>query len=349
MGSLLQFTENGIYCPQGDFYIDPWKRVSRAVITHAHSDHARWGMGAYLSHPLSEPIMRLRLGQDIALETAAYGEEKWVNGVQISLHPAGHIPGSAQVRVEYKGEVWVVSGDYKTENDGISTPFEPVRCHTFISESTFGLPIYAWPAQQEIMNEVGSWWAKNAEAGKCSLLIGYALGKAQRLLENLPEGPGPVYVHGAIYQVQEAFRAHGLDLRPYPWLTREVKKDELRKALVVAPPNAIGSVWSRRLEPLSLGIASGWMNLRGARRRRAADRGFVLSDHADWQGLNTAIRATGAEQVFVTHGYTDVFSRWLNEQGIRSGIVETRFEGELGEINEQQGGQEPMEKEWEEA
>ncbi len=337
--SLLTFTDRGIYCPQADVYIDPWKRVEKAVITHAHSDHARWGMGAYLSHYYSAPILRQRLGQDIRLQTVGYGETRTVNGVHISLHPAGHIPGSAQVRLEYQGEIWVVSGDYKVVADGISTPFEPVRCHTFITESTFGLPVYRWQPQEEVIGEIHDWWQANAEAGKASLLIGYALGKAQRLLQYLRDDIGPVYVHGAIALVQDALRSHGVPLRAVTQVTPDIPKEAYRKSLIVAPPNAIGSAWTRKFGAQSLGMASGWMSIRGARRRRAADRGFVLSDHADWDELNQAVEATGASQVFVTHGYSDLFARWLREKGLDAGVVETQFEGELSEINE--SGAEP--------
>jgi putative mRNA 3-end processing factor len=331
---LLEFTPQGIWCPQADVYIDPWRPVDRAIITHAHSDHARWGMKHYLAQHDSIPILRQRLGEHISVQAAGYGEAFTLNGVRISLHPAGHVPGSAQVRLERGGEVWVVSGDYKLEDDGLSAPFEAVRCQHFITESTFGLPVYHWQPQAAVIAEVQQWWAQNAALGVCSLLIGYALGKSQRMIQALGEGPGPVFTHGAIEAVNRSFRAAGIAIRPTEPLTREVSRADLRQSLVIAPPNAIGSPWARKLEPYSLGIASGWMALRGARRRRAADRGFILSDHADWAELNRAVAATGAEQVYVTHGYTEIFARWLREQGLDARTVETQFEGELAEINE---------------
>ncbi|MFK7921565.1 MAG: ligase-associated DNA damage response exonuclease [Bacteroidia bacterium] len=323
--ALLTFTERGIYCPQADVYIDPWRPVARAVITHGHSDHARKGMQHYLTQHKTVPIIQHRLGAAISVEGRAFGERVHINGVEISLHPAGHIVGSAQVRLSYKGETWVVSGDYKIQDDGVATPFEAVKCHAFITESTFGLPIYRWQPQAEVIGEINDWWQQNANEDRASLLIGYSLGKAQRLLENIDHSIGPIYTHGAVENMQEVLRAHGVALKPTLRLTSEIPKSDFRKALIVAPMSAIGSSWAKQLEPYSLGIASGWMKIRGARRRRAADRGFVLSDHADWDGLNAAIEATEAEKVFVTHGYTDIFSKWLNEQGIQAGIVKTEF------------------------
>ncbi|MEL6590176.1 MAG: ligase-associated DNA damage response exonuclease [Bacteroidota bacterium] len=323
--ALLSFTERGIYCAQADVYIDPWRQVARAVITHGHSDHARWGMQHYLTHHDTVPIMQHRLGADISVQGASFGERLYMNGVEISLHPAGHIIGSAQVRLSYKGETWVVSGDYKVQQDGIATPFEAVKCNAFITESTFGLPIYRWQPQPKVMAEINDWWQQNASENRASLLIAYSLGKAQRVLENIDRSIGPVYTHGAVENMQEVLREHGIALQPTLRVTAEHKKADFRKALIVAPMGAIGSSWARKLEPYSLGIASGWMQLRGARRRRAADRGFVLSDHADWEGLNNAIAATEAEKVFVTHGYTEIFSKWLNEQGYEAGIVKTEF------------------------
>ncbi|MDX1908187.1 MAG: ligase-associated DNA damage response exonuclease [Bacteroidia bacterium] len=341
--ALIEFAEQGIYCPRAGVYIDPWRRVPRALITHAHADHARWGMEHYLAHHDSVPVMRQRLGQDISVEGLAYGETVYLNGVAISLHPAGHIPGSAQIRLSYRGETWVVSGDYKTEADGLSTPFEPVRCDTFVTESTFGLPVYRWQPQAEVMAEINAWWHQNAAEGRASLLCAYALGKAQRLLQHLDSGIGPIYAHGAVSAVNEVLRMQGYPIRPTLPIHTGLTSRDFRQALIIAPPNAIGAAWTRRLEPLSLGIASGWMALRGARRRRAADRGFVLSDHADWDGLNAAVRATGASQVYVTHGYADIFARWLTEGGLAAGVVETQFEGEgdaEAEGNEEKGSAE---------
>jgi putative mRNA 3-end processing factor len=330
--NLIEFTQEGLYCPPADIFIDPWKAVHKAIITHAHADHARYGHDYYLAHHDSAAILRHRLGADIHLQTIAYGKKIDIHGVKVSFHPAGHIIGSSQIRLEYKGEVWVVSGDYKLENDGFCTPFEPVRCHTFITESTFGLPVYHWQPQQEVINEISNWWKQNQQAGKASLLSAYSLGKAQRILSNLNLTSGPVLLHGAIYNTHEALRASGVKLPYCPKLTADTPPNEISQSLVIAPPSAANSTWVKKLKKHSTGIASGWMGIRGMKRRRAADRGFILSDHADWQGLNEAVAMTGAERVFVTHGYTAVFSRWLTEKGIEAYEVETLYEGELAEM-----------------
>ena len=334
MPNLIEFTDQGLYCPPADVYVDPWRPVDKAIITHAHADHSRWGMGAYLAHHQSETVMRLRLGQDIKLETIEYDEVIHINGVEVSLHPAGHIFGSAQVKLSYQGETWVVSGDYKLQEDGFTTNFEPVRCHAFITESTFGLPIYRWKPQVDIIADINQWWKANQEQGKASLISAYALGKAQRIIHNVDRSIGPILLHGAVYNVQEALIAGGADLPHLPKVTHPVDKKVISQSLIVAPSSALNSPWVNKLKPYSIGIASGWMMVRGAKRRRAADRGFVLSDHADWPGLNEAVEATGAERVFVTHGSTAVFSRWLREKGLDAQEVATLYEGELSEINE---------------
>ncbi len=340
--NLLEINDCGIYCPQADLYIDPWKPVQRALITHAHGDHARSGNQYYMAHRQSEQVLRHRLGQDIRLQTIEYGKVVTVNGVNISFHPAGHITGSAQIRLEHGGEVWVASGDYKTELDVTCTPFEPVRCHTFITESTFGMPLFNWRPQHEIFQEINEWWRANKSEGITTLLCGYSLGKAQRLLANVDSSIGPILLHGAVYNVCEALRMDGLPLPKYRRLSAETSRSDIQGSLVIAPPSALNTSWMRKLKPVRTSIASGWMNLRGTKRRRAVDRGFVLSDHADWQGLNEAIRQTGAERVLVTHGYTAVFSRWLQSQGYDAQEVHTLYSGELGEISE---GEEAMKTE----
>lgn len=321
---MLEFTGSGIYCPLGDFYIDPWQPVDYAVITHAHSDHAYPGSRYYLAHHDSREVLKYRLG-DIRLQTLAYGERIYRNGVQISLHPAGHVIGSAQVRIEYQGEVWVVSGDYKVEPDGVSQPFEPVRCHHFISECTFGMPVFQWKPQQEVFNDVNRWWLANRELGIATVLAGYSLGKAQRILQHLDPGIGKVYAHGVIANTNEALQRNGIALNPAQRITPGIPKEEIRSGIILAPPSAIGTPWMRRFQPYSFGYCSGWMAVRGTRRRRAADRGFVLSDHADWNGLISAIEATGCECVYLTHGYTATFSRYLNEQGFNAREVHTLY------------------------
>jgi putative mRNA 3-end processing factor len=323
---LLSFTDRGIHCADGGFFIDPWRPVDRAMITHGHSDHARWGHGHYLCTHQALPVVRHRLG-DIRAEGIAYGEVRQIGGVRVSFHPAGHVPGSAQIRVERGGEVWVVSGDYKVEDDGLSEPFEPVRCHAFISECTFGLPIFTWQPQAVIAARMADWWRRNAAEGRVSVLAAYGLGKAQRLMTMLPDA-GPILTHGAVEETTRILRDQGYALPPTLRVTADVSAKTHPGALVIAPPSALGTPWARRFGPVSAAFASGWMALRGIRRRRGFDTGFVISDHADWPGLNAAIRATGAERVFVTHGYTTPFRRWLEEQGYDAGIVQTEFGGD---------------------
>ncbi|MDB5894760.1 MAG: ligase-associated box helicase [Rhodoferax sp.] len=323
---LIVARPEGLYCPPGDFYIDPWRPVERAVITHAHSDHARMGSAHYLAHTDSEGTLRTRLGADIQLQTLAYGETIEHHGVTLSLHPAGHVLGSAQVRLAHRGEVWVASGDYKTEPDGTCPAFEPVACHTFITESTFGLPIYRWPTQPVLFAEIDAWWRGNAEAGRASVLFCYAFGKAQRILHGVDASIGPIVVHGAVEPLNAVYRAAGVALPPTLRVSDpEVNPQMLKRALVLAPPSAQGTPWMKRFGAYADAFASGWMQLRGTRRRRGVDRGFVMSDHADWPGLQRAIKGTGAERVFVTHGSVAVLVRWLTENGLQAQGFKTEY------------------------
>ena len=322
--STLTFTPSGIFCPAGDFYIDPWRPVPRALITHGHADHARSGMGAYLATDIAAPVMRHRLGQ-IDIETLCYGERRQIGGAIVSFHPAGHVPGSAQIRVEVAGEVWVASGDYKVVDDGLSTPFEPVRCHHFITESTFGLPVFRWPDQAQVAQQINDWWAACATAGKTAFLGCYALGKAQRLLTMLDPEIGPVLTHSAIENTNQIMRGQGITLPNTLRAGPELNLNAHLRALVLAPPSALGSKWANKFGPHETAFASGWMAMRGIRRRRAGDRGFIISDHADWSGLLSAISETGAENVYVTHGYTEIFTRYLNEKGWNAQVLKTEF------------------------
>ena len=328
MTQILTFTDRGIYCPAGDFYIDPWRPVDRALITHGHADHARPAMQRYLATAAAAPVIRHRLGPDITLETTPYNTKLRIGDATVSFHPAGHVPGSAQIRVEVAGEVWVASGDYKVAPDGLSEPFEPVRCHAFITECTFGLPVFKWAPQSEIIADINAWWRANRDAGKVSAIGAYALGKAQRILANVDTSIGPILTHSAIENTNEVLRAQGLTLPETIRVTPELDRKAHPGALIIATPSALNTTWLRRFGPASTAFASGWMALRGVRRRRAVDRGFILSDHADWAGLNAAIAETGAERIFVTHGYTSVFRRWLEDQGYDARIVDTEYEGE---------------------
>ncbi|MGC4036971.1 MAG: ligase-associated DNA damage response exonuclease [Chitinophagaceae bacterium] len=324
---LIEFTDKGLYCRAGDFYIDPWQPVNKAVITHAHSDHAKSGSQNYLCHHYSTPILKLRLG-DISVQSIEWNEPVVINNVNVSLHPAGHIIGSSQVRVEYNGEVWVVSGDYKTEDDGISGRFEPIRCNTFISESTFGLPIYNWKPQREIFSNIQEWIIANNSQNHSSVIIAYSLGKAQRVLKCVAEVTDKIFAHGAIWNTQQVLLNNGWKLPAVQRVTPEMKKGDFKNAVIIAPPSADGTPWMKRFSPYSVGVCSGWMQVRGNVRRRNADAGFALSDHADWNGLIDAVKSTGAEKIFVTHGFQAAFSRFLNEKGIEAAEVKTEYGGE---------------------
>ena len=327
---LLIFNENGIYCEAARVYIDPWRPVDKAIITHGHSDHARWGHKSYITHHKNVPIIKHRLGE-IQVDGKEWGEQFIINNVKFSLHPAGHIIGSSQVRVEHKGEIWVFSGDYKTENDGLTTPYEPVKCHTFITECTFGLPAFRWTPQNEVMTAINEWWLQNKTEGKTSVLFGYSLGKAQRLLKYLNPEIGKIYTHGAIENMTDVIRPMA-KLPKTELITKDTDKNNFKGAMVIAPPSAHGSTWIRKMVPYVTASASGWMTFRGARRRRAIDKGFVLSDHCDWKGLLESIKATEATKVICTHGYTDIFSRYLREHGYDARTEKTQYEGELQEM-----------------
>ncbi|MEO5589039.1 MAG: ligase-associated DNA damage response exonuclease [Gemmatimonadaceae bacterium] len=326
---LLRTTDRGLYCELGDFFIDPWMPVDRAVITHAHGDHARWGSKSYVCSAECERVLRTRVG-DVDIATREWGERFQVNGVTVSFHPAGHIIGSAQIRVEHRGETWVVSGDYKIEPDPTCTPFEAVKCDVFVTESTFGLPIYRWPSQAETFAEVAKWWRANREAGRASIVFAYALGKAQRVLAGLIDlAEGPFFTHGAVERLNGDYRAGGIALPPTTYASTVPKAHDWAGAMIVAPPSAAGSTWLRRFGSSSTAFASGWMSVRGARRRRSVDRGFVLSDHVDWPSLMSAIDATGAQRVLVTHGYRDPVVRALRERGLEAESLASRWEGEM--------------------
>lgn len=332
----MTLTKSGLYCARGDFYIDPWLPVARAVITHAHADHAYRGSRSYLVTKEGEGLARIRLDPAAKISTLKYEETLDINGVKISFHPAGHILGSAQVRVEYKGEVWVLSGDYKLTPDATCAPFEPVKCQHFITEATFGLPIYRWPPTAQVFGEINSWWRRNREREKASVLFAYALGKSQRILNGIDRTIGPIYTHGSVEHLNRVYREAGVDL-PETIYAGDVKnKKDFVGSLIVAPPSAQGSTWLRRFGSQSTGFASGWMMVRGARRQRAIDRGFILSDHADWPELMTAIRESEAETIYVTHGFAPEVVRWLNENGTNAVPLKTQFIGDDAEMADEE-------------
>jgi putative mRNA 3-end processing factor len=324
---LVTVSDCGLFCRKGGFYVDPWKPVDRALITHGHGDHARWGMNHYLAAAASEGILRQRLGIDASINTIAYGERITIGDVMVSFHPAGHILGSAQIRIEFKGETWIVTGDCKIEADPTCEPFEVVQCDTLITESTFALPVYRWPDPGSVASDLNAWWRTNQNLGRTSVVFAYSLGKAQRVISRLDPTIGPILTHGSVQRLNEVYRASGIPL-PETHYAISASREDIQRALLVAPPGARESGWLRRFVPYSLSFASGWMLVRGHRRRRAVDRGFVISDHADWDGLLEIVRETGAQRVLPTHGYTDQFARFLREQGYDATALPTRFWGE---------------------
>lgn len=325
---MITVTQSGLYCEAGDFYIDPWLPVERALITHAHADHARPGNQSYLCASDGVHILRHRLGDHAQIQAIPYGEHLKIKEIDVAFFPAGHILGSSQIRLEYKGEVWVISGDFKTHADPTCQAFEPLKCNTFITESTFGLPIFRWASDSVVLGDINKWWQQNRLDGKTSLLLCYALGKAQRILKGVDSSIGPILTHGAVQVLNEIYAAAGVDLPHTEHVSDKPKGSDLAGSLILAPLSVQGTPWLRRLGNLSVGFASGWMRVRGMRRRRALDKGFVLSDHADWSSLLKVVADTEAERVLVTHGYSQVFVRHLREHGLDADVLETQFEGE---------------------
>lgn len=324
----LTLTDCGLYCPAGDFHIDPWRPVERAVITHAHADHARPGSRHYLCSAAGRPVLAHRMQKNAVIGTLGPGQSERIGDATVSFHPAGHLLGSAQVRLEVAGHVTVVTGDYKTDPDPTCAGFAVVPCHEFITESTFALPIYRWASGQSVYDQLNGWWRDNAERGLNSVVFAYSLGKAQRVLAGLNGSIGPILLHGAVQGMTEVYRDCGVHLPATEYASPDNVKRHKGKALVIAPPSANGSAWMKKLRPCSTAMASGWMAVRGRRRFRAVDRGFVLSDHADWPGLLDTIKATGATRVGCAHGFTDVLSRYLQEQGLDSYELATRYQAD---------------------
>ncbi len=328
VSDLLEINPNGLYCPAGDFYIDPWRQVSHAVITHAHADHARPGSDRYLCASPGKHVLRTRMGNNATINTVKYGEHFSVHGVDVSLHPAGHLLGSSQVRVHHQGVTWVVTGDYKLQQDSTCECFESVPCDVFVTESTFGLPVYRWPEPATVANEINTWWRANADSGRTSVLLSYALGKAQRVASLLDPSIGPIYGHGAVMKLVEAYRASGVRLPPIDRIPPRSRKIGGGRGIVIAPPSAAATSWINRFGETSIAMVSGWMLLRGVRRRRGFPQGFILSDHVDYPDLMQAVKASGAQRVLVTHGFTDIVARLLTERGLQAEILPTRFIGE---------------------
>ena len=318
---ILELTPKGLFCSAGGFYVDPWQPVDRAVITHAHADHARPGSRSYLCVQESKALLRARVGPAPHIETLQYGETLSFNTTVLSFHPAGHILGSAQVKIDKDGYVCVVSGDYKTDTDPTCAPLEPQRCHAFISEATFGLPVFKWPDPKQVIEDINAWWRENRQQGRTSILFAYALGKAQRILTELDAAIGPILTHGAVEKINQCYREAGIILPETRYVGSYENQHLPTAALVVAPPSADNPAWMRKFPNRSRAFASGWMRIRGNRRRRSVDRGFVMSDHSDWDGLVQTITASGAETIGVTHGYATEMARWLQEKGYHAEVI----------------------------
>jgi putative mRNA 3-end processing factor len=324
--SLLQQTPQGLYCQAGDFYVDPWRPVDKAIVTHAHGDHIYPGCKSYLTSVPGKGVLQARL-PDAAIETRAYGEKFSINGVNVSLHPAGHILGSAQVRLEHGGRVTVATGDLKLDADPTTPPFEILRCDDLFLDATFSLPIYRWPDSKIVVDEISAWWKENQAAGRTSVVFAYALGKAERVIASLDPAQGPILAHGAVMRFILVYTNERVKMPVVKPASVENAALYKGQALVVAPPSALNTPWLRKFAPLSTGFASGWMQIRGAKRRKNVDRGFVMSDHADWDDLLTIVNETGASNVTVMHGFPNALSRYLVEY---ININATDFKGRWG-------------------
>ncbi len=344
---LVIASPEGLYCPQGDFHIDPWRGVPRAVITHAHGDHARTGSRHYWGATRGLGLLRERLGKQSPITPLDYGQRLRFNEVTVSLHSAGHVLGSAQVRIEHDdGRVWGVSGDFKRDADLSCDPFEPFRCDCWITEATFALPIYRWTETETVAAEIFAWWQACKRDGQAAVLFCYALGKAQRVLAELTRYTDEtVYVHGAMPGLIKAYRAAGVGMLPTEPVGNQPRGTSFAGRLVLAPPGASGTPWMKRLHPYSAGFASGWMRVRGGKRRLAYDRGFVMSDHADWDSLLRTIDDTGARRVLVTHGHGDALIAHLKARGLEASMLATRFEGEAGAARDTDQDERPSQAE----
>ncbi len=323
---LIRVTREGLTCARGGFTIDPWEPVDRAVLTHGHGDHARPGSARYHAAAPGLGILEKRLA-GAAITAHAYGARVPMGDTIVSFHPAGHVLGSAQIRIEAGDEVWVVSGDYKRAADPTCAPFEVVRCDTFVTEATFALPIYRWEPTERIVRDVIAWWDSCIRAKKAAVLLAYALGKAQRLLAELHRlvPDREVWVHGAIEPLVAIYRAAGVTMLPTKQVAETTRGTSFAGQLVLAPHGAIGTPWMKRFGDCETAFASGKMQIRGTRRRGGFDRGFVLSDHADWPALLDTIAASGARRVLATHGQSEPLVRWLRERGASAATLATSW------------------------
>jgi len=311
----LKVTEKGLYSTTGEFFIDAFRPTPKCVVTHGHGDHAYWGQGLYIGSPETIKIIKHRLGKDIPCQILEYNEKIKLGNAWVSLHPAGHILGSSQVRIEDSKSVTVISGDYKRAPDPTCLSFEVVECDIFVTESTFALPIYQWSKNEYIEKQIYEWWQENAKNGNPSILFSYALGKAQRIMNMLSNHTDKaIYLHGAIYSLSELYKDMNVKMIDFSPVSETVKGSSFSKELIIAPPSAIGTSWMKRFPSCKTAFASGWMEVRGNRRRRALDRGFVLSDHADWTDLVNTVAETKAKIILTTHGNSAVFAKYLREE-----------------------------------
>lgn len=329
---LLIPTREGLWCEAGGFHVDPWRPVPLAVVTHAHADHATPGCGRYLASQNTLDVMRVRFSADLDGEVIDWGTSRSLGGCSVSLHPAGHVLGSSQVRIAHRDEVWCVTGDYKCDADSSCEPFELVPCDTILSECTFGLPVYRWRDPADVFAEMNAWWRSNAERGRTTVFLAYAFGKAQRILSGLDPDIGPIGIHGSLVGPTEVYRTAGIDLPATVRANRDSAEELRGGGAIICPPSATGTPWIRRFngpDGLRLGFVSGWMQVRGRRRWQSVDRGFVLSDHADWNALNDTILGCGARRIGLTHGSTEVLARHLRERHqLETFEVATRYVGE---------------------
>ncbi len=325
---LVRVEKAGMYCAEGDFYIDPWGPVKNAVITHAHSDHSRMGSENYFASEKSLLIIKHRLGADIKITGKKYGEKFKLGNTTVSFHPAGHILGSSQVRIEAAGQVWVASGDYKRTYDPSCDSFEVVPCDVFISEATFALPLYHWETGKKTAERIYDWW--QSDLTRPSMVFCYALGKAQRILAELQNfTDNTIYLHGSMERLTEIYRQQHIKMLPSQLVTEVSKDYNFNGDLILAPPSAHRSPWMKRFAEPQTAFASGWMQVRGARRRRGYEKGFVLSDHADWNELNQTIEECQAKTIFLTHGKTETLDRYLTEKGFKVRTFKTQFDDQV--------------------
>jgi len=321
MSDLIVWSPNGLYLPEADVFIDPWKPVHRAIITHAHSDHARPGHQYYLAEPVTASLIKHRLGSQTPVETLHYKKSIRINGVNISFYPAGHIPGASQVRIERRGEVWVVSGDYKRHIDGISRPFEPVACHTFVTESTFALPIFQWQEQEKLAENLQSWVSQKLSEGVHVLISAYSIGKAQRVIKILNSNWIVPFVHKSIFDLQMILRE--LKVFDGNYAKFSDYKKHFGSSVFIIPPAADSRLPQGVSGPYVHASCSGWMTIRGLKRRQNLDRGFPISDHADWPSLLSTIQETGASRIIAMHGFAESLARYLTEKEIKAEVFST--------------------------